>query len=666
MNVYPLADNSSTGQVEGIRTCPTEKGEQNSFASPRQGRMIQLLPEVLANQIAAGEVVERPASVVKELVENSLDAGASQVEVWVEQGGKRLIRVMDNGLGMSDAQARLSLERHATSKITSVADLFCIQTLGFRGEALPSIASVSHLTLESRTMDQVDGVRLALRGGRLEQESRVVMPPGTRISVRNLFFNTPARLKFMKAESTESQHVSEFLQRLALAHPECGFKLSINGRETMEIRSGTEERMVGQRLSTVFGEDFLENCLELASSQEQVVVSGWIGLPTLNRSHARGIHMFVNGRWVRDKLILSAIRETYRDLMAHNRYPVLALFIQVPPSEVDVNVHPTKQEVRFHHQNFVYTTVRRAMKASLATLGSRTYQAVDMPDQTIPNEEPLVANLPAAVSQPVHWDRPVTSGSQYRNVSGGGGSQYRNASGGGEVFKVAEGGEWQPSLYRYKTMEETTVPWPTKEKETEPASMTPNLPLGHALAQIHGTYILAQTAEGIILVDQHAAHERIVYESLKHAFAEKGPERQLLLVPEILQLSEVDATRLASHLSDLASLGVVVEPFGKNTFAVRELPAMLAGEGVRELVLDLANDFEKQGESSGVVERMDKILATMACHGSIRAQRKLSLEEMDALLRQMEATTFSGQCSHGRPTYTALSLAELEKMFGRR
>ena len=653
-------------------------------SSARQDRPIQLLPEVLANQIAAGEVVERPASVVKELVENSLDAGASNIEVWIEQGGKRHIRVVDNGHGMTDVQARLSLERHATSKIASVEDLFCIQTLGFRGEALPSIASVSHLELESRTVEQPDGVRLALRGGRLAQENRIVMPVGTRISVRNLFFNTPARLKFMSAENTESLHVTEFLQRLALAHPACGFKLSINDRETMKIRPGTEDYWVGQRLVCVFGEDFLENCLELESSQEQVSVSGWIGLPTLGRSNARGIHLFVNGRWVRDKVILSVVRDAYRDLMPHKRYPLLALFIQVPPAEVDVNVHPTKQEVRFHHKNFVYATVRRAMQAALERVGMRTYQAADVsgqvgdslgqasapPGHVFPEQDPLIATLPDAVSKPVHWDRQTTTSGQarYGRAGGGrGGQGGQGGQGGPGGFKVEEGGGWlPPGPWSRAGAEESMPAFPVSAEGSVDTPATPDPPLGYALAQIHNTYILAQTAEGIVLVDQHAAHERIVYESLKRAFAAQGPERQMLLIPEVLQLSSIESARLTEHLSDLAGLGVVVEPFGKNAFAVRELPAMLAEEGVRALVLDLVSDFEKQGESSKVAERMEKMLSTMACHGAVLARRKLSLEEMNALLRKMETTVFSGQCSHGRPTYTTLSLAEVEKMFGRR
>lgn len=631
-----------------------------NHTSPAPGRPIQRLSEILANQIAAGEVVERPASVVKELVENSLDARASRIEIWIEQGGKRQIRVVDNGHGMNDAQARLSMERHATSKIASVEDLFAIQTLGFRGEALPSIASVSHFDLESRTGDQVDGVRLLFRGGVLEQESRIVMPIGTRIAVRNLFFNTPARLKFMSTENTETQHVTELVQRLALAYPNTAFKLWINGRESLDIRAGIEEYQVGQRLATILGEDFLANCLELTSQQEDITISGWVGLPTLSRSTARNIHLFVNHRWVRDKVIIAAIREAYRDLLAHNRYPVLAIFIQVPPNTVDVNVHPTKQEVRFHQQNFVYATVRKAIESTLATLGCRTYQPPEQPSRSDGNpakaDDPLLANLPPSVSQPVHWDQPRSTRS---TASQGSHHTYH---------KVSEGGHWQPaSLFFHPPT--TTEPKPVESLTTAysaPPPRMPEQPLGEALAQIHGTYILAQTATGIILVDQHAAHERILYESLKRAYASHGLKRQKLLMPTVLQLSQTEAAQLTHHLAELARLGLIVEPFGKHAFAIREVPAMLADGDMQALVMDLLHDLEKQGTSSEVDARMEQILSTMACHSSVRARKKLGLEEMNALLRQMESTDFSGQCSHGRPTYTTISLAELEKMFGRR
>ncbi|MBF0401115.1 MAG: DNA mismatch repair endonuclease MutL [Magnetococcales bacterium] len=633
-------------------------------ALPSQGRPIQRLSEVLANQIAAGEVVERPASVVKELVENSLDAGATRIEVWIDQGGKRQIRVQDNGHGMSATQARLAMERHATSKIASVEDLFAIQTLGFRGEALPSIASVSHFELESRSMAQVDGVRLLFRGGVLEQESHVVIPVGTRISVRNLFYNTPARLKFMSSDNTEAQHVTELLQRLALAHPNSDFKLWINGRESLDIRAGTEEYLTGQRLAAIFGDDFLDNCLEVTSQQEHISISGWIGLPTLSRSNTRSIQLFVNNRWVRDKVILSVIREAYRDLLAHNRYPVLALFIQVPPESVDVNVHPTKQEVRFHQQKFVYATVHRALDSSLATLGQRTYQTPQHPippHQEPAESDPLLARLPAAVSRPVHWDRSDTAFS----------TAYSGNR--GTPCKVSEGGEWPPAslLFRPKDgprSDALASEWnrgSSAEPLFSPESMA-EPPLGRALAQIHGSYILAQTATGIVLVDQHAAHERIVYESLKQAYAKEGIKRQKLLMPVILQLSQTEAAAMAQQLPALADLGVVVEPFGKQAFAIREVPALLADGEIEALVLDLVNDLEKVGSSSGVEARLEQMLATMACHNSVRARKKLGLEEMDALLRQMESTNFSGQCGHGRPTYTSISLAELEKMFGRR
>ncbi len=359
---------------------------------------IRVLPEVLANQIAAGEVVERPASVVKELVENSLDAGADRIEVRIDGGGKRSIQVLDNGHGMTDEQARLCLERHATSKIITAEDLFNIHTLGFRGEALPAIASVSHLGLESRVRALVDGVRITLKGGKERNESRIVMPPGTRITVKNLFFNTPARLKFMRTERTEAGHVIELIHRLALAHDHCGFKLLHNNRSLLDIQSGGSGRFLEQRLAAVFGKDFIDNCLEFEGGQEQTTLSGWIGLPTLNRANAGAMHLFVNGRWVRDKTIIQAVRESYRDLMARNRYPVLALFLRLPPRDVDVNVHPTKQEVRFHQQSFIFSLVRRTLAGALASMGSRTYHsAAESPPPAPPS---FVTDPPPTMGEP--------------------------------------------------------------------------------------------------------------------------------------------------------------------------------------------------------------------------------------------------------------------------
>ena len=394
---------------------------------------IRVLPDVLANQIAAGEVVERPASVVKELVENSLDAGADRIEVRIESGGRRLIRVEDNGHGMVAAQARLALMRHATSKIRSVDDLFHIRSLGFRGEALPSIASVSHLELASRVAGEVDGVRIAMKGGAEAAEQRVVMPVGTQITVQNLFYNTPARLKFLRAERTEAGHVSDCIQRLALANPHCGFRLLHNNREMLSIQAGHEERFLRQRLEAVFGADFTDNCLELHGEQEQSSVSGWIGLPELSRSSAMGMHFFVNGRWVRDKMIIQAVREAYRGVMPRERYPVLALFLSVPPGDVDVNVHPTKQEVRFQQKHFVFSLVRRAILSALTQAGGGAAGVV--PEGTA--GEAVEATLPEAVSRPVRWDPPPASPGSGGGTGGTGGGGRPFLSGATSAFDAS-------------------------------------------------------------------------------------------------------------------------------------------------------------------------------------------------------------------------------------
>lgn len=641
--------------------------------------VIQVLSETLANQIAAGEVVERPASVVKELVENSLDAGATRIGIAIEGGGKQLIRVVDDGCGMEESQAVLALERHATSKLASVEELFAIATLGFRGEALPAMASVSHFELESREAGAPDGVRLTVKGGKLEKRERVAMGVGSRISVRHLFFNTPARLKFLKADTTEAGHVSELVQRLSLAHPAVGFTLTVNGRETFAVRGGESERLVEQRLAAVLGPDFPANCLTVSGEREGSRLFGWLGLPTLNRPSASHQHLFVNGRWVRDKLLNKAVREAYRDLLARDRYPVLALFLELPPDEVDVNVHPTKQEVRFRHQSFVYGLVLRTVEEALARMGARTYQGTEPlgaegsaapPLPAAPGGggvTPPRAELPAFASRPVQWPPGGAGGGGGR---GGGGGPWRVAEGegGGPRLPLGGYGRTPPAV----ESPPRAAPPPEGVGRGVPEGVTgagPGLadpPLGRPLAQIHGTYILAQVADGVVLVDQHAAHERIVYENLKAAHAAGRMVRQLLLIPEVVQLTAVEAERLERHRGAMAELGVVVEPFGPQAFVVRELPAPIADAPARELVLELVEDLERHGQSRTVEERHQALLGRMACHGSVRANRRLTLEEMDALLRQMEGTLFSGQCGHGRPTWVKLTLAELEKLFGRR
>ncbi|MBF0368672.1 MAG: DNA mismatch repair endonuclease MutL [Magnetococcales bacterium] len=669
-------------------------------------REIRVLPDALANKIAAGEVVERPASVVKELLENSLDAGAGSVEIRIERGGKRLIRISDDGCGMNAEQARLSLTRHATSKIATAEDLFNISTLGFRGEALPAIASIAHMELESRIAEEPDGVRLSLKGGKEISEERVVMPVGTRITIRNLFFNTPARLKFMRADRTETNHVSDLVHHMVLSRPEVAFRLYVDEREVVNVRGGGSDNHLAQRLATVLGGDFADNCLEVNGVQEQVTIRGWIGLPNLHRKNGSGMHLFVNGRWIKDQTVNHAVRESYRQVMPRDRYPVVALFIDLPADQVDVNVHPAKREVRFSQQNFIHSTIRRTLSQALASLGSEFIETPPpVAGETMPGWDPadpgvgapvekapppappfpkndhddpladpgeeIIANLPPAASQPVEWDRSSPRPRDSGLRSGVYGSGYTGKS----QYRISES---SAPLQHRLDLREPVLPdggsagldggsdAPTEACQEPPLEQVVEGPLGRALAQIHDTYILAQTREGVVLVDQHAAHERIVMEGLKASFDREGVQGQLLLIPEVLELSPKEASQVEAQLDPLKNLGVVVESFGPNAFAVRELPAPLATSEARGLVLDLVEELEKYGGESALKEKRDEIIARMACHGSVRSGRKLNVEEMNALLRQIESTPRSGQCSHGRPTYVTLSKNDLEKMFGRR
>nr|CRH04851.1 DNA mismatch repair protein MutL [Candidatus Magnetococcus massalia] len=659
---------------------------------------VALLPEVLANQIAAGEVVERPASVVKELVENSLDAGSSEVEVRIEQGGRRLIQVLDNGHGMDEANARMALERHATSKLHTTEDLFSIDTLGFRGEALPSVGSVSQLELASRVADAPDGVAITIHGGDLQPIKRLAMPVGTRVTVRNLFFNTPARLKFLRADRTEANHVSDLIQRLAVAYPEVTFKLMLNNKLQHHYRAVANESEYVERLGAVFGDDFIPNCMELSSGDEHMRVYGWAGLPTMNRGNGNGMHLFVNGRWVKDKVVTSAVRGAYRDLMPRERFPITALFIELPPAEVDVNVHPAKAEVRFRHSQSVYGLVKRALAEALEGIGPAAFQISDHETEYLARDEApfqesphstMPVELPDAVSQPVEpWQPSYPPASKPSSEAGPRYSQPSSAS--------APPSNWQPQEQQKLGLEsrashfaaETLAANPSAHEEMMAAPMAappvgeplPNGeplpageplpddgPLGQAVAQLHGLYIVAQTSEGMVLVDQHAGHERIVYQRMKRSWDEKARvETQMLLMPEVLQLSSSDAERINHWQPILAKLGVVLEPFGENAFAVREVPSLLASGRISNLVMDTIDQLEQVGEASALTEARDEVLATMACHGSVRANRSLTREEMNALLREMERTPHTGQCNHGRPTHVRLTLAELEKMFERR
>jgi DNA mismatch repair protein MutL len=599
---------------------------------------IRRLPETVVNRIAAGEVVERPAAAVKELVENAIDAGATRIDVALREGGRALIAVTDDGCGMAREELALAVLRHATSKLPD-DDLEHIGTLGFRGEALPSIGAVARMSITSRARGAGEAWRIAVEGGRVEEAAPAALGQGTRVEVRDLFFATPARLKFLKAERTEAQHVEEAVERLAMAHPEIAFTLDDDGRAVLRLMQGTGDLFEArrERLAQIIGRDFAENAVAIDAERDGVRLTGYAGLPTFNRATARAQYMFVNGRPVRDKLFHGAVRGGYRDVLAHDRHPVVALFLEIGSEEVDVNVHPAKTEVRFRDAGLVRGLIVGALKHALAGAGHRSSSTVGLAALGALRPEAMPALTPALTMM----GRFAPSAYPRRGLA-------EEAA----RFQSPHGAGLAP---------QAPVP---EEIEAPPASI--DFPLGAARAQLHETYIVAQTADGFILVDQHAAHERLTHERLKNAVLDGGVERQILLIPEVVELDAPSVARILSRAEDLAKLGLVVEAFGPGAVAVRETPALLGEADVRGLLRDLADEIAELGETFALTERVDHVCATMACHGSVRAGRRLSLAEMDALLRQMEATPLSGQCSHGRPTYVELKLADIERLFGRR
>ena len=598
---------------------------------------VRRLDPVLVDRIAAGEVVERPAAAVKELVENALDAGARAVEVTVEHGGRSLICVSDDGCGMSATDLELAVERHATSKLPD-GDLTRIGTLGFRGEALPSIGAVSRLSIVTRAAGADTGAAILVDAGRKHPVRPAAAAPGTRIEVTDLFAATPARLKFLKSDRAEALAVAEVLRRLAVAHPGVRFTLSGDHLTALALPAESpDETGLRRRLSRVLGADFAPNAVALAAAREGFSLSGLVGLPTFHRGSAAHIHFVVNGRPVRDRLLLGAVRGAYADTMAGDRHPVLALTIDCDPRLVDVNVHPAKTEVRFRDPGLVRALIVSAIRDAIqgaghraaTTGGLRTLEALRPGGAPPP---PRQAAIAASWQAPL--DRPVATPGF--------------AEGAQAAFEA-----FAPSA-------------DARAGAAEAHPETLEAPLGAARAQVHGTYIVAQTRDGIVIVDQHAAHERLVYERLKAERAGRGVARQPLLIPEIVELDDGSAERLAEAAPALAGLGLVIDPFGPGAVAVREVPAALAGGNVRGLVRDLA-DAVVEGDGAAALEgRLDAILSRMACHGSVRAGRAMRPQEMDALLRQMEATPLSGQCNHGRPTYVELKLADIERLFGRR
>ena len=607
-------------------------------ASPNIGDMrpeIRQLDEAAVNRIAAGEVVERPASAVKELVENALDAGATRITVDYADGGKTLIRVTDNGCGMTEDDLPLALTRHATSKIDG-SDLLNIQSFGFRGEALPSLGAVGRLAITSRAAGR-DAAVLRVDGGTEARVRPAAAPPGTQVELRDLFFATPARLKFMRSDRAEAQAIADVVKRLAMAEPAVGFTLNDVGREPARVvfradpQSGDLFDALVGRLAQVLGREFCENAVRIDAEREGLRLHGFAGLPTYSRGAAVAQFLFVNGRPVRDKMLTGALRAAYADFLSRDRHPAAALFLTCNPQLVDVNVHPAKSEVRFRDPGMARGLIVSALRHALAEAGHRA-------SSTVADGMLGAARVELASPRVYQMDRPI--------------GVPRSIAEPDFVLAFQE----MAAEYAARTVEPSA-------QETEPEAQ--DLPLGVARGQVHENYIVAQTVDGMVIVDQHAAHERLVYEKLKRQMVENGVAAQALLIPEIVELSLDDCARLLGQADKLAALGLRFEPFGGNAIAVRETPAVLGEVNAEALLRDVLDELDDLGESDLVQARIEAILSRMACHGSVRSGRRMRAEEMNALLREMEATPHSGQCNHGRPTYVELKLADIERLFGR-
>jgi DNA mismatch repair protein MutL len=622
---------------------------------------VRQLPETIVNRIAAGEVVERPASVVKELVENALDAGASRIDVLTDGGGRRLIRIADDGAGMTKADLALAIERHATSKLAD-DDLVSIRTLGFRGEALPSIGAVARLAIATRHKSEPHAWSIEVDAGAKADVKPAALGEGTRVEVRDLFYATPARLKFLKLDRTEADAVRDVVGGRPSARPDVAFTFAGEERAPVTFAAtlpGATGRLT--RLGDVLGADFRANAVEVAAEREGVKVEGFAALPTLSRANALGQYLFVNDRPVRDKLLLGAVRAAYADYLPRDRHPLLALFVTLDPRELDVNVHPAKTEVRFRNAGLVRALLVHALKIALAREGTRA--ATTGGSATIAAFRPEQGSYSSSSFRNAgprrggyDWRRsPARPGEPRRGFFPGAGF----AEPGQAAFDVgapAIGGE--AALARIGAVATAAVASPAPEATAHP--------LGAACAQVHDAYIVAQTRDGLVVVDQHAAHERIVYEKLKAALERTGVARQILLIPEIVELDEADVERLLAHASELARYGLVLESFGPGAVALRETPSLLGEIDGVGLVRDLAEHLSEWDETAPLERRLMHVAATMACHGSVRAGRRLKLQEMNALLREMEVTPNSGQCNHGRPTYVELKLTDIERLFGRR
>jgi len=621
---------------------------------------IHRLSTRLANQIAAGEVVERPASVVKEILENSLDAGASRVDIDVESGGVKLIRIRDNGSGIESEDLPLAMARHATSKITSLEDLERVGSLGFRGEALASIGSVSRLTLTSNASPRSnEGSSAACEGREMEVELKPAPhPQGTTVEVRDLFFNTPARRKFLRTEKTEFNHLEEVVKRLALSRFDVAFSLRHNGRGVHSLKSGSSPAEQQRRVAAVCGPAFMEQAIHIENVAGDLRLRGWVGLPTFSRSQADLQYFFVNGRIIRDKLIAHAVKQAYRDVLYHGRHPAFVLYLDVDPAQVDVNVHPTKHEVRFRDgrsvHNFIFSSLHRALadvrpanQLPRNVVAAGDGLAINTETGEVVSQAGLALGVAAGELEGVSEGRAAVE-KQIGGRRGPGGFLPRYPGG------VTPGSQGREQMAAYRQLHPPS---------SEPGAEEELPPLGYALAQLKGVYILAENAEGLVLVDMHAAHERITYERLKNTREGEGIASQPLLVPQSVAVSQREVQVAAENEELFLRLGLVVDVTGEETLVIRQIPVRLRDSNVEQLLRDVLADLIEFGSSERIEAHMDEILSTMACHGSVRANRRLTVPEMNALLRDMEATERSGQCNHGRPTWTRLSLADLDKLF---
>ena len=591
---------------------------------------IQILSSLLANQIAAGEVVERPASVVKELIENSLDAGATQIDIEIEQGGVKLIRLRDNGAGIEAEDLPLALARHATSKIKHTNDLAQIETLGFRGEALASIGSVSRLTITS-AKEKAKGAKISVEGEVTATPEPAAHPIGTTVEVRDLFFNTPARRKFLRAEKTEFDHIDELVKRVALSSFAVGISLKHNQKIIRQYLPANSPAAVNERLISLCGAEFAAHALQIEAEGAGMTLTGWVALPSYTRSQSDTQYFYVNGRLVRDKVIIHALKQAYHDVLYRDRHPACVLFLEIHPTQVDVNVHPTKHEVRFRESRVVHDFVFRSVHDAIShgeMPASEPCHA--MPHVHAPVEMHAVPSTPQYAPRPQAFHRP----------------------------NIAPVQHVQSQLALYQTLGEAEKPAPALAPITQP-------PLGFALGQVQGVFILAENEEGLVMIDMHAAHERVVYEKMKAAMHEKNLAIQQLLVPLSLQVTEREADAAESAHALFSTFGFEIERVGQAALAVRAVPALLADGPVETLVRDMLVDWLTNGTSTRAEERINQLLGTLACHASVRAKRRLTIPEMNALLREMEQTDHSGQCNHGRPTTLKLSMPELDKLFMR-